>query len=204
MSISDSIDNLDIFTTEPDISSLEIIRTIKELFSSTVETVNEKVDGLSSNITKRFGDLEMTEYKHHVEITTAHKNAEERITTRLQSLEKISKIWTGELEKKIEQTNKKLATQIKKTTEIEDMHFRDLKKLITNVEVQEKLHHESIQHRVTGLETIKTDFVELNDSYKVFKDVHTANKIQELAIEMTEIKEKNQWRQIGITEMKRL
>ena len=179
MSISDSADNLDIFTVESDISSLDLIRTIKEMFTSTV-------DGLNSDITKRFVDLEMTEYKHHVENTTAHKNAEERITTRLESLEKISKKRTGELEKKIEQTNKKLATQIKKTTEIEDLHFRDLKKLITNVEVQEKLHQESIHHRVTGLETIKTDFVEMNDSYKTFRDVHSA-RLDNLDVKMSDL-----------------
>ena len=116
--VNDSIDNMEGLTEDTEMGNAEMIKTIKQLFSTTLDSVNDKVDSVNDNlntdITKRIADLEMSEYKHHVENATAQKSTEERITHRLEALEKINKKRSGELEKKIEQTNRKLSVQIQK------------------------------------------------------------------------------------------
>ena len=105
MIVNDSFDNLDTLGDDKEINSAEMFKTIKQLFSTNQDSVNEKVDNLNSDITKRFTDVELTEHKHHAESTAAQQRAEEKITHRLEALEKVNNKRSSELEKKIDQTN---------------------------------------------------------------------------------------------------
>ena len=120
-------------------------------------------------INSTYSDSLDVEYRHHAESTTIHKSTEDKITGRLDTIEKYSKKRSNELEKKIDSTNKKLSAQVLRISETEDTHYRDLKRLITKVKVQEQNHHQNIKERVKNLESIRIEQNEQRESFDSYK-----------------------------------
>ena len=102
-----------------DMSNSDMIHIFKEIFTSSMDNINEKVDNLKSDMNNKFAELEPAEFRHHTETTVNQKSTEEKITTRFDQLEKTSKKRANELEKKIDMTNKKLTAQVQKNSETE-------------------------------------------------------------------------------------
>ena len=154
------IERADSWETMPDgaeLTNVEMMRAIKTMLATNQESINERVDKVKHVLNKNINDLDISIDKH---LITRYQSLDDKITSKLDLLEKSTKKRSLEIEKKAENFNKKITAQIQKTCDSESSHFREIKKLATQIDTREQSHYESIKDR---MDKIETQFVNHDD-----------------------------------------